>query len=305
MKIEIITHEFGLKHEMGTHHPESPDRLKAILQALKIAEFKDNLIWFEAPQATKAQLARIHNEKYIHTLFEIAPHKGYVQLDPDTTMNPYSLPAALHAAGAVIQAVENVFKGKVKRVFCPVRPPGHHAEPAQAMGFCFFNNIAVGVAHALDHFSCKRIAVVDFDAHHGNGTESMFIQDPRVCLWSSFQHPFYPGTRLQDKPQHIHLCPLEAGTTSETYRTKINSELIPILDDFQPECIFISAGFDAHHDDPLANLNFTTDDYRYITQAICKIADKHSQGRVISTLEGGYSLKALSESVLAHVEGLQ
>lgn len=304
MKIEIITHRDCIKHEMGPYHPEAPGRLESIINALKASNLSECLNWKEASQATRTQIMGVHDERYINSLFKLSPHTGYVPLDPDTAMNPDTLNAALHAAGAIIDAVEDIFSGKTKRAFCAVRPPGHHAEPAQAMGFCFFNNVAIGVSHALNKYACQRIAIVDFDVHHGNGTESMFMGDPRVCLWSSFQHPFYPGTKLFNKPEHIHLVPLDAGTSSEAYRDKVNSDLIPILENFKPEMIFISAGFDAHHSDPLANLNFKTEDYYFITHAVCKVADKYSQGRVISTLEGGYNLKALSESVVAHVRAL-
>jgi acetoin utilization deacetylase AcuC-like enzyme len=289
---------------MGITHPESPFRLQAITQALQRAPFSPQLHWQEALLATKEQLKRVHGSHYVDEIFAIAPSEGYLQLDPDTLMNPFSLPAALRAAGALVQAVDLVFTDQAKRVFCLVRPPGHHAEPSQAMGFCFFNNIAVGVAHALATYHCKRLAVVDFDVHHGNGTEAMLLHEPKVCFWSSFQHPFYPGTVLTGKPKHIHLCPLAAGTRSDTFRNKVALELVPLLEEWQPECIFISAGFDAHQQDPLANLMLSTDDYAFVTQEVCKVADKYAKGRVISTLEGGYNLQALAASVSAHVEGL-
>lgn len=304
MSLTIFTHNDCLKHEMGPSHPESPARLTSILQTLKKAPWSSKLIWQEAPNATKEQLKRVHASDYVDSIFSMSPLEGYVQLDPDTMMNPFSLNAALRASGALVAAVDNVFNQKTKRAFCAVRPPGHHAEPHSAMGFCFFNNIAVGVAHALTTYHCQRIAIVDFDVHHGNGTESMFIKEPKVCFWSSFQHPFYPGTQLVGKPAHIHLCPLPPGTGSHLFRQKVDLELLPILEAFKPECIFISAGFDAHMMDPLANLQLTTDDYGYVTKVISDIANKYSQSRVISTLEGGYHLHALSESVSEHVKAL-
>ncbi len=302
MEVRILTHPVCLQHEMGPSHPESPLRLQAIYQALKAASWGDQLDWHEAPLAMKDQLKLAHDPSYVDSLFLEAPKEGYCQLDPDTFMNPFTLQAALRASGAVIAAVDDVFAGRTKRAFCAVRPPGHHAEPDTAMGFCFFNNIAVGAMHALATYNCQRIAIVDFDVHHGNGTESIFLNEPRVCLWSSFQHPFYPGTFLAGKPSHIHLCPLPANTGSQLFRQKIDLELIPILKDFKPECIFISAGFDAHHLDPLANLKLTADDYAYVTKAVCEVADKYAGGKVISSLEGGYHLKALAESVAAHVK---
>lgn len=289
---------------MGEFHPESPQRLQAILDAMHKYFSDKELRYIEAPQATKEQLYRVHDKSYVDQLFSLAPNKGRVTLDPDTAMNPFTLPAALHASGAMIQAVEDVFEGRTQKAMCLVRPPGHHAEPHRAMGFCFFNNIAVGMAHAQAKYHCDKIAIVDFDVHHGNGTEFMVLDKPNVCFWSSFQHPFYPGTILEDKPPHIHLRPLHAGTDSQTYRQIIDNELVPLLEDFKPECIFISAGFDAHRDDPLANLNFETEDYAYITTQLRKIAEKTAQGRMISTLEGGYDLNALSQSVVAHIQAM-
>ncbi|MCS5710397.1 histone deacetylase family protein [Candidatus Berkiella aquae] len=304
MSIIVFTHPIFVKHEMGVGHPESPQRIKAIQQALEKAPYHQQLIWQEPPQATKAQLARVHHEDYIEKLFKVAPQTGYLSLDPDTVMNPYSLTAALHAAGSVVAAVEAVFHGETQKAFCLVRPPGHHAEPDRAMGFCFFNNIAVGVAHALAQNYCQRVAIIDFDVHHGNGTETMMLQEPGVCFWSSFEHPFYPGTQLNGKPEHIHLCPLSAGTTGELFRGKIDQELIPLLEAFKPECLFISAGFDAHQLDPLADLKLQTSDYAYVTEKLREIADKYANGRMISTLEGGYHLTAIADSVVAHINSL-
>ncbi|HRE32076.1 MAG TPA: histone deacetylase family protein, partial [Candidatus Berkiella sp.] len=196
MSIIIFTHPIFVKHEMGVEHPESPQRIKAIQQALEKAPYHQQILWQESPQATKEQLARVHHQDYIEKLFQVAPQTGYLSLDPDTVMNPYSLIAALHAAGSVVAAVETVFHSNNNKVFCLIRPPGHHAEPDRAMGFCFFNNIAVGVAHALAQNYCQRVAIIDFDVHHGNGTETMMSQKPNVCFWSSFEHPFYPGTQL-------------------------------------------------------------------------------------------------------------
>jgi acetoin utilization deacetylase AcuC-like enzyme len=231
----------------------------------------------------------------------MAPTQGYNALDPDTIMNPFTLPAALHAAGAIIAAVDDTFAQRTQKSFCLVRPPGHHAEPDVAMGFCFFNNVAIGVKHAMAKYNCQRIAIIDFDVHHGNGTHTTFMNEPRVFFWSSFQHPFYPGVSLTNVSPNIHLCPLNAGTNSAQYRGIITKELLPALEEFKPEIIFISAGFDAHQSDPLANIQLTTEDYAFITHVLCKVADKTAQGRIISTLEGGYNLPALGASAAAHV----
>lgn len=302
MSITVYTHADCLKHEMGPYHPECPARLESILATLKQASFADQLQWQEAPLATQEQLSRVHPKEYIAEIFKRAPQTGYVSLDPDTIMNPFTLPAALRAAGALVAAVEEIFLGKTQKAFCLVRPPGHHAEPSNAMGFCFFNNVAVGVAHALAQF-CQRVAIVDFDVHHGNGTEAMFLNNPNVFFWSSFQHPFYPGAQLAHKPAHVHLCPLPAGSSSDVFRMQVEKTLIPALKAFKPECIFISAGFDAHALDPLANLQLKTEDYFFITQAVCAVTNENG-GRVISTLEGGYHLTALAESVVAHLRGM-
>ncbi len=301
MSLTVYSHPDCIKHEMGLGHPESPARLEAILYALKQAPWQQELQWVEAPLATKEQLARVHHREYIERLFAQSPKHGYHTLDADTMMNPYSLHAALRAAGAMVAAVEDIFHSKTTKAFCLVRPPGHHAEPDKAMGFCFFNNIAVGVAHALEQGYCQRIAVIDFDVHHGNGTETMLMQEPKVCFWSSFEHPFYPGVQLTGKPAHIHFCPLPAGTSGEIFRQKIAGELIPLLEQFEPECLFISAGFDAHRLDPLADLLLDTSDYAYVTNALCDIAKKFAKGRIISTLEGGYNLNALADAVCAHI----
>lgn len=304
MSVTIYTHPSCLKHEMGAMHPESPKRLEAIAVALKQASFADQLIWKEAPLVTQQQLEGVHQKSYIQKIFSLAPQEGYKALDPDTLMNPYTLEAARRAAGALIAAVDEAYTSDNTHAFCLVRPPGHHAEPDKAMGFCLFNNIAVGVVHVLNQYDPQaRIAIIDFDVHHGNGTETMFYNQSNVFFWSSFQHPFYPGANLQS-PKHIHLCPLTAGTTGEIFREKVMTELIPQLEVFQPECIFISAGFDAHRRDPLANLLFEAQDYAFVTKELCKIAEKYGKKRVISTLEGGYDLVALAESAKAHIQAM-
>ncbi len=272
---------------MGTTHPESPERIRAITAMLKTAVFSPQLLWKEAPMATKAQLLRVHQAEHIETIFSRAPKTGYLQLDADTSMNPHTLSAALHAAGAVVAAADDVFdkNSKQRQVFCLVRPPGHHAEPHKAMGFCIVNNIAVGVAHALAQGYCQRIAIADFDVHHGNGTEAMFAHEPRVLFWSSFEHPFYPGTVLSGKPPHIHLCTMKSGEGSARFRNYVETDLIPALEDFKPQCIFISAGLDAHQRDPLANIRLVTEDYAFITKALCQIEKKYADGNNNTNLE--------------------
>lgn len=300
----IYSHPDCLKHEMGPYHPECPARLSSIIQALHEQPWSSQLTWQEAPLASPENLCLVHTRDYVDAIFNMAPKAGYLQLDSDTVMNRFTLSAALHAAGALIAAVDDVFAEKTDKVFCAIRPPGHHAEIAKAMGFCFFNNIAIGAKYALEKYHVKRIAIVDFDVHHGNGTQSAFGHDPRVCFWSSFEHPLFPGVEVPSPYPSVHLCPLPAGTTGKVYRQKIETELIPLLEAFKPECIFISAGFDAHQADPLANLNFRSQDYGYITREMVLIAQKHSKGRIISTLEGGYNLNALSESVVEHVRAM-
>ena len=303
MTLSLYTHPICLKHDMGSCHPESPQRLQAILQAVDENFTQKQITYVTPPKATREQLIRVHEPYYVDSIVNAAPKEGgWLQLDADTSMNEFTLDAALYASGAMVAAVDAVFNNKIKRAMCLVRPPGHHAEPDRAMGFCIFNNIAVGVAHALAQYQCQRVAIVDFDVHHGNGTEAMFIKEPKVLLWSSFQYPFYPGADLHNKPEHIHLCPLAAGTGSDEYRQKITNELIPCLNEFQPECMFISAGFDAHRLDPLAFVELKTSDYAFITEQVLAVANRYCQGRMISTLEGGYNLAALAESVVAHIK---
>ncbi|MCS5712135.1 histone deacetylase family protein [Candidatus Berkiella aquae] len=304
--INIYTHSDCLKHKMEKNHPEAPTRLIACKQALQAdLSLANQLRWKNAPKATKAQLARVHDKTYIDRTFALSPREGIIKKDIDAKMNPYTLSAALSAAGAQIAAVKDVINGKTKRAFCLVRPPGHHASQNKAAGFSFFNNVAVGAAHALNAFKLKRIAIIDFDVHHGDGTEKIFYKDPRVLFWSSFQHPHYPhGTKLDGHPSHINLAPLNANSGSNEFRKRVETQLIPSLIAFKPECIFISAGFDAHKDDKLSSINLNEEDYAFVTKEICKVADKFAKGRVISTLEGGYNVKALAASVKSHVKAM-
>ncbi len=255
----------------------------------------------EAPLASEAALAAAHASDYVAHIFSTAPNQAYAYLDPDTAMNRFSLEAARRAAGAVIAGVDGVMSGAIKNAFCAVRPCGHHATFDQAMGFCIFNNVAVGARHAIQEYGLSRVAILDFDVHHGNGTEDIFRHDERVLFCSSFQHPFYPGSGADTANDHIIATPLAARTSGAVFRRAIEASWFPALEKFQPELIIISAGFDAHRDDPLASLDLVEDDYVWITQKICEIADRHCEGRIVSALEGGYNLAALGTSSVAHV----
>jgi len=304
MTIAYITHPACRLHEMGDGHPESPARLEAIEDQLLASGLEFAIRRYDAPAATREQLQRVHTPRYVEHIFALSPASGLCWLDADTAMNPHTLEAARHAAGAVVYAVDLVLGGEADRVFCAVRPPGHHAGRSTAMGFCFFNNIAVGAAHALARYGLQRIAVVDFDVHHGNGTEDIFRDDPRVLFCSSFQHPFYPFSDNGAPGVHQVKTPLDAGTGSRTFRTRISGEWLVALDAFRPELIMISAGFDAHWQDEVADLNLTDQDYGWITRELRKLATRHAGGRIISALEGGYSLPALARSAGAHLNAL-
>ncbi|MBC7623711.1 MAG: histone deacetylase family protein [Aeromicrobium sp.] len=300
----LITHPVCLQHEMGPHHPESPSRLYAVLNALENAGLSKQMQRVDAPLATETALAAAHDPDYVASIFAAAPTHDYAYLDPDTSMNIYSLEAARRAAGAVVEGVDRVMSGTNRNAFCAVRPCGHHATYDQAMGFCIFNNVAVGARHAIDVYGLSRVAILDFDVHHGNGTENIFHDDDRVMLCSSFQHPYYPGTGADTGNAHIIPTPLAARTGSDAFRRAITASWFPALHTFKPELIIISAGFDAHRDDPLAYLDLVEDDYVWITQEILTIAALYAQGRVVSALEGGYNLTALGSSAAAHVGAL-
>lgn len=289
---------------MGAHHPESPARLRAIDDQLIASGVLPFLQHHDAPLATFEQLARVHKPHYIETVRSASPTEGLVYLDPDTAMNPFTLNAALRAAGAVVLATDLVLERKVENAFCAIRPPGHHAESARAMGFCLFNNVAVGVAHAIEHYGLKRVAIADFDVHHGNGTEEIFRDDPRVMLCSTFQHPFYPNCGADSGNDHIINVPLPAGTDGAAFRKAVSERWLPALERFRPEMLFISAGFDAHWEDDMAMLRLKEADYAWVTQQIKDVAEKHAQGRIVSVLEGGYELHALGRSVAAHIKVL-
>lgn len=304
MPTAYITHPDCLKHNMGSFHPECPQRLIAIENELKTAGLLEQLQRYDAPLATTDQLARVHTADYIDSIRQASPAAGIVALDADTAMNPFSLSAALHAAGAVILAADLVLAGTVNNAFCAVRPPGHHAESDRAMGFCLFNNIAVGVAHAIAYHHLQRVAILDFDVHHGNGSEEIFRGNPHVMLCSTFQHPFYPYSGASSATERMINVPLPRGSNGGVFRQAVTDHWLPALDRFKPEMIFVSAGFDAHEDDDMAQLNLEDGDYVWITRQIKAIAAKYSQGRIVSALEGGYELKSLARCVAAHVQVL-
>ncbi len=304
MSTAFISHPEFYLHDMGAHHPECPDRLAAIDDRLIASGIGVYLEHHQAPAVTHEQLLRVHTEEYIAYIESLAPTQGYRVIDPDTSMNSHTLTAARHAAGAVVMATDLVMQKKIENAFCAVRPPGHHATRRAAMGFCFFNNIAVGVAHALEHHGLERVAVIDFDVHHGNGTEDIFAADPRVMVCSTFQHPFYPYSDPSTANEHIINLPLKAGTGSEGFRHTISEHVVPLLENFQPQMIFISAGFDAHREDDMAYLEFTDQDYAWVSKTLKQLADKYCEGRIVSTLEGGYALSALGRSVTEHLRAL-
>jgi len=300
----LYTHPSCLRHSAGPGHPESPARLQAVLEALDHDRFA-MLDRIDAPRASLEQLARVHDATLIDLVLSVAPVEGYAQLDADTAMSPDSLEAALRAAGAVCAAVDALLDGSATRAFCAVRPPGHHATRDTPMGFCLFNNVAVGAAHALAR-GLDRVAIVDFDVHHGNGTQDIFWREPRVLYASTHQSPLYPGTGAEDETGvgNIVNAPLPAASSSFAFREACREIVLPAVERFRPQLVMISAGFDAHYLDPLANLNLGAPDYEWITRELVDIARKYAQGRVISSLEGGYSLTALRQSTAAHVAAL-
>ncbi len=296
-----ITHPIFLKHEMGEGHPECPARLDAINDYLLSRGLLDMMPTYQAPEASDEQLLRAHSVDYLAQITALAPATGYARLDPDTRLNPFSLAAARHAAGAAVLATDLVISGAATSAFCAVRPPGHHAERAAGMGFCLFNNIAVGIRHAQQHHGLTRVALVDFDVHHGNGSEDILAGDPQVLMVSTFQHPLYPYQGEVPKGTNMVNVPLPPRTGGDAMRLAVEQRLLPALEAFQPEMIYISAGFDAHRDDDMANLGWVEDDYAWLTARLLDVANRHANGRMVSMLEGGYALHALARSVAAHV----
>jgi acetoin utilization deacetylase AcuC-like enzyme len=304
MSVAFVTHSDCLKHDMGAQHPERPARLTAIEDQLIASGIGPHLTRFEAPLATDEQLVRVHPIEYVRAIRDASPKQGTVHLDPDTAMNPFTLQAALRAAGAAVLATDLVMKDKVNTAFCSVRPPGHHACRARSMGFCIFNNIAVAVRHAIHEHGLERVAVIDFDVHHGNGTEDIFEGDENVLMASIFQHPFYPYSGADDPARNMVNVPLPAGAGSREFREAVTEAWLPALEDFAPELVVFSAGFDAHMEDDMAMLRFADADYGWVTQQVKTIADRHAKGRIVSALEGGYSLSALGRSAVQHIRAL-
>ncbi len=306
MPTALYTHPVCLEHEMGAWHPEAPARLQAILKALEDEQFA-YLQRREAPEGSLKDIERVHQTYYVEAIFENVPKSGHVHLDPDTAMNPASGEAALRAVGGICAAVDAVVAGEIRNAFCAVRPPGHHAESSQAMGFCLFNNVAIAAERARHKHGLERIAIVDFDVHHGNGTQNHCFRYRDLFYASSHQWPCYPGTGMEHETgvyNNIVNVQLRPGAGSEEFRAGYRDRILPALDAFAPDMLLISAGFDAHVRDPLAQLRLQTEDFAWVTRELLEIADKRCGGRVVSTLEGGYDLQALAASVAVHVKAL-
>ncbi|HZQ13758.1 MAG TPA: histone deacetylase family protein [Pseudolabrys sp.] len=306
MSTLLITHPACLNHLTPLGHPERPDRLRAIEQALEDEKFQ-TLARVEAPAAAAEIIALCHPMDYIEAIREASPQQGMVRLDADTSMSPGSFEAALRAAGGGIKAVDEVMTGKAANAFIAVRPPGHHSETARPMGFCLFNNAAIAARYAQDRYDAERVAIVDFDVHHGNGSQDIFWSDKTVMYCSTHEMPLYPGTGAITERGEFNTvvnCPLRAGDGGVQFKQAFDSVILPRLREFKPDLLVISAGFDAHTRDPLANLNLVEADYAWVTQKLMEIADASAKGRIVSLLEGGYDLQALSRSVAAHVTAL-
>ncbi len=306
MNLAYISHEDCRLHQMGTHHVEVPERLHAISDRMIAAGLEMLVSHYDAPKASREQLLRVHDAAYVDMLFEVAPSAAdvLVWIDGDTAMGHGTLNAALRAAGAATYAVDLVMGERHHAAFCAVRPPGHHAERRAAMGFCFFNNVAIGAAHAMAEHGIQRIAIVDFDVHHGNGTERIVAGDERVLFCSSFQHPFYPGTGADSQAPNVLNIPLPARTDGAAYRTAVELHWLQPLEAYAPQLVMISAGFDGHAEDDMAHFNLREPDYAWITKQLHELARRHASGRIVSCLEGGYSLSALGRSVAVHLDEL-
>jgi acetoin utilization deacetylase AcuC-like enzyme len=300
----FITHRDCWRHDMGMHHPESPERLGAIQDRLIAAGLDLYLSFHDAPLAEMEHLLRVHSREYIEMVERNSPTQGIHHLDPDTAMSPGTWQAALRAAGGGVLAVDLVMRGETPNVFCAIRPPGHHAERAKAMGFCFFNNVAVAARHAIGQWGLQRVAIVDFDVHHGNGTENIFAGDAQVLMVGTFQHPFYPYCGTENPAANMVNVPIKAGTRGEQFREIVSQIWLPRLQAFAPEIIFISAGFDAHYEDDMASIGLVESDYAWVTKELMTQAEASAQGRIVSLLEGGYSLSSLARSVAAHIKVL-
>lgn len=304
MAVAFVTHPSCRLHRMGDDHPEQPARLGVIEDELHVRGLYDLLLHRDAPRAGVEHLLRVHPLHYVEDLANRSPAEGLVHVDPDTWMCPDTFEAALRAAGANVLAVDLVLGGVVSRAFCNVRPPGHHAERATTMGFCFFNNVSVAARHALDHHGLERVAVLDFDVHLGNGTEDILGHDERVLLCSSYQYPLWPDMNPPTVPGRIVNCALPPGSGSDAFRSAVTDHWVPALDAFRPQLLLIAAGFDAHAADDMGGLRLATSDYGWVTDVACSVAARHAEGRIVSTLEGGYDLAALAASAATHIERL-
>ncbi len=306
MSTLLVTHPACLDHLTPAGHPERPDRLRAVIRVLEQERFQ-NLARLEAPMADVETIALCHQRDYIDAIKEAAPKQGLVRLDPDTSMSPGSLEAALRAAGGAVQAIDEVIGKRAANAFVAIRPPGHHTEIARPMGFCLFNNAAIAARHAQKQHGLERLAIVDFDVHHGNGSQHIFWSDASVMYCSTHEMPLFPGTgAVNERGEHNSIvnAPLRAGDGGSQFRAAFEGAILPRLRDFRPDLIVISAGFDAHIRDPLANLNLIDTDFGWVTRKIMEIADMSAEGRIVSVLEGGYDLEGLSQSVAAHVTAL-
>ena len=309
-RVGLVSHPAFLEHDMGSHHPESPERLRAILSQLESTGIMSKLTRVDPRKAEKKWIKRIHAPAYVQRIDDKTPSSGYASIDPDTLMSPGSLEAAYLAAGGAMAAVDAIMDNQVDQVFCAVRPPGHHAEANRAMGFCLFNNVAIAARYIQERYGLQRVLIIDWDVHHGNGTQHAFEEDPSIIFFSTHQYPHYPGTgagneRGQGKGEGTTInVPMYSGQGDEVYREVFQKVLVPAADAFKPEFVLISAGFDAHEDDPLASMAITTKGYGELTRIVSDIANIHCHGRIVACLEGGYNLQALAASVEQHILAL-
>ena len=304
MSTAFISHPDCHDHDTGEDHPENAIRLSAIEDRLLASRISDFVRYLDAPEVTREQLLRAHTAEYLEMIDAVMPRQGYARLDPDTVISPGTLQAAKRAAGSVILAVDQLMSGQIRNAFCAVRPPGHHAESDRALGFCIYSNIAIGVKHALQEHGLKKVAVVDFDVHQANGTENILIGDDRVLYCSIFQHPFFPYTTLPENSERVISIPLEASAASTEFRAAVTDHWLPALEQFEPEMIFVSAGFDAHRDDEMSYVSLTDADFRWVIEEIVRMADISASGRIVSALEGGYEIHSLARCAESHMRVL-
>lgn len=302
MTIAYVTHHDCTLHQMGAHHPEDPRRLAFINDRLIASGLMMALHQYDAPEADRAAILRAHDADYLDELLRSVPEEGLRWVDEDTAMCPHTGKAMLRAAGAGVLAVDLLMEGKARQAFCAVRPPGHHAERHRTMGFCFLNNVAIAALHALEHHGLERVAIADFDVHHGNGTEAIVAGDERILFLSTFEHPSYPHSGYGESASNIINVPLPAGTDGPAFRAAVKERWMPALEEFAPQMVFVSAGFDAHQADIMAQFNLREYDYAWVTRKLAGVAGEHADGRVVSMLEGGYHLHALARAVEAHLK---